>query len=82
MLHDNACLCTAACAVESLQQLKHPLYSPHLAPPDCHMFDPLRGTLRGCHFASDQEVIGAMHVWIVTLPKTFFSEGIQKLVDH
>jgi histone-lysine N-methyltransferase SETMAR len=73
--------------VESLRQLnfevlKHPLYSPGLAPSNYDLFDPPKDTLRGCHFDINQEVKGAVHVWLVTQPKTFFSEGIQKLVDH
>jgi hypothetical protein len=61
--------------------LKHPPYSPELAPSDYHLFCPLKNALRGRHFASYQEVKEAVHVWLVTEPKTFFSKGIQKLVD-
>ena len=39
-----------------------------------------RDTLRGHHFASDQEVKESVHAWCATQPKTLFSHGIQKLV--
>jgi hypothetical protein len=86
MLHNNGCLHTAAQTVKSLHQLKiellkHLLYSPDLAP-DYHLFGPLKDALRSPHFASDQEVKKVVHAWLVTQPRTFFSEGIQNLVDH
>jgi histone-lysine N-methyltransferase SETMAR len=77
LLHDNAHLHTAAHTVETLchlsfEVLKHPPYSPDLAPSDYHLFGPLKDALRGRHFASDQEVKGVVHAWLVTQPKTFF----------
>jgi histone-lysine N-methyltransferase SETMAR len=58
MLYYNACLYTAAHTVESLchinfEVLKHPPYSPDLAPSDCHLFDPLKDISRGFHFTID-----------------------------
>jgi hypothetical protein len=84
MLHNNGHLHTAAHTSESLCQLKsgimkHPLYSPDSAP-DSHLFGPLTGSLRGSHFASNQDVKEAVHAWLVT-QKYFFSKGTQKLVD-
>jgi histone-lysine N-methyltransferase SETMAR len=46
--------------------LKHPAYSPDLAPSDFHLFGPLKNALRGRRFADE----------------TFFSNGIKKLTDH
>jgi hypothetical protein len=37
--------------------------------------------LRGSHFASNQVVKEAVHAWLITQTKTFFSKGTQKLVD-
>jgi hypothetical protein len=59
-------LCTAAHAVESLQQLnfyvlKHPSFV-LIWLLLIHMFGSLRDTSRGHHFANDQEVRAAMHV--------------------
>jgi len=50
LLHDNARPHIAAHTVETLQKLMfvvlaHPLYSPDLAPSDCHLFGPLKVAL-------------------------------------
>jgi hypothetical protein len=87
LLHDSVRQNTAAHTVETLHHLnfevlEHPLYSPDLALSDYHLFGPLKDTLRGCHFASDQELKEVVHAWLVTQPKTVFSEGIQKLVSR
>jgi histone-lysine N-methyltransferase SETMAR len=87
MLHSNVRPHTAAHTVESLPQmkfqvLKHPPCSPDLASPGFHQFLPLNDALRGCHFASDQQIKEAVHAWLVTQPKTFFLGSIQKLVDR
>ena len=60
--------------------MAHPPYSPDLAPSDYHLFGPLKEALRDRLFTSDQEVKEAMHAWLAAQPKTFFSEGIRKLV--
>ena len=60
----------------------HPPYSLDLAPSDYHMFGALNVELRGRRLTSDQEVKGAEHVWLAAQPKTFFSEGITKLVQR
>jgi histone-lysine N-methyltransferase SETMAR len=60
--------------------LEHPAYSPDLAPSDYHLFGPLKNALR-CQFSTDKEVRKAVHKWLRDQPKTFFLEGIRKLVD-
>ena len=87
LLHDNAHPHTVAHTVETLQKLKfealaHPPYSPDLAPSDYHLFGPLQEALRGRRFTTDQELKEAVHVWLAAQPKTFFSEGIKKLVQR
>jgi len=62
--------------------LEHPAYSPDLAPSDYHLFGPPKEALRGRRFTSDKEVKEAVHEWLVAQPKTFFSEGIQKLLER
>jgi hypothetical protein len=86
MLQDNFCLHTVTYTVEILCQLnfevlKYPLYSSDLAPSDCQLFGSLKDSLRDDHFTSDQELKEVVYVWLVTQPKTFFSEGIKKHVD-
>ena len=87
LLHDNARPRTAAQTVETLQKLKSevlalPPYSPELAPSDYHLIGPLNKALRGRRFTSDQELKEAVHGWLAARPKTFFSEGIKKLVQR
>lgn len=87
LLHDNARPHTAAHTVETLQRLNfevldHPPYSPDLAPSDFHLFGPLKDALRGHRFLTDQSVKDAVHSWLVSQSKTFYSEGIRKLVKR
>jgi transposase len=87
LLHDNARPHTATHTSETLRKLKfdvmaHPPYSPDLAPSDYHLFDPLKEALRGRRFTSNEEVKKAVHAWLTAQPKTFFSEGIRKLVQR
>jgi len=84
--HDNACPHTAAATVETVQQLgfdhlQHPPYSPDLAPSNYRIFCPLKEALRGRRFASDKEVKEAVHTRLREQPKSFFSAGMQKLVE-
>ena len=87
LLHDNARPHTAATTVETIQrlgfeQLLHPPYSPDLAPSDYHIFGPMKDALRGRKFSSDAEVQEAVQTWLRQQPKTFFSEGIQRLTHR
>ena len=86
LLHDNVRPHTAAHTVETLRKLNevmaHPAYSPDLAPPDNHLFGLLKVALRGRQFTSDQEVKEPVDAWLAAQPKTFFSEGIRKLVQR
>jgi histone-lysine N-methyltransferase SETMAR len=59
---------------------EHPLYSPDLAPSDCHLFGALKDALRGHRFATDQHMQEVAHSWLRNASKTFFSEGINTLV--
>jgi len=86
LLHDNACPHTAIHTLQTLVKLgftvlEHPAYSPDLAPLDYHLFGPLKDALRGRRFTSDEGVKKVVHEWLAAQPKTFFSEGIQKLLE-
>ena len=77
LLHDNARPHTAAHTAEMFLKLKfeivaRPPYSPDLVPPDYYSFGPLKETLKGGRFTSDQLVKGAVHAWLAVQPKTFF----------
>ena len=60
----------------------HPLYSPDLAPLDFYLFGPLKKSLRGQHFSSDEEVKTAVRQWLKTQPIEFNNEGICALVKR
>lgn len=86
LFHDNARPhSTPAKTVEALQDLRfevleHPPYSPDLAPSDFYLFGPLKEALRGRQFFTDEEVKDAVHEWLSSMPRSFFSEGVQKFV--
>ena len=88
LLHNNARPQTAAHTFETLKQLKweameHPAYSLDLAPSDFHLFGPLKEALRGRRFScDDDDVKEVVHQWPRAQPKTFFADGIKKLVGR
>ena len=66
LLHDNARPHTDATLLKRSgnSRLAHPPYSPDIAPFDYHLFGPLKESLRGRRFTSDQEEKEAMHAWL------------------
>jgi hypothetical protein len=87
LLYDNALLHTAAATVSTIQKLKfeminHPPYSPDLAPSDYHVFCKLKEALRGRSFHGDGEVKETVQFRLRQQAKSFFSTGIQKLVER
>ena len=58
LLHDNARPHVAAVVRQKIAEfgwevLQHPLYSPHLAPSDFHLFGPMKKFLAGKRFATN-----------------------------
>ena len=85
--HDNAGPHTTHSAVATIQELAirclpHPPYSLDLAPSDLHVFGPLKEAMGGKSFRSDKEVQQAMHEWLRSQPKEFFSRGSRALPKH
>jgi histone-lysine N-methyltransferase SETMAR len=85
--HDNARPHAATATIETIQKLNFEFlpytpYSPDLAPSDYHLFGSLKKALRGRRFGSDEAVKQAVHTWLCDQRKTFFSDGIKKLVDR
>jgi histone-lysine N-methyltransferase SETMAR len=80
--HDYARPHTAHVAIEDkhFECLPHPPYTLDLAPSDYHIFGPLKEAISGKTFRYDEEVQEAVHEWLCTQPKEFFSRGIQALV--
>ena len=55
--------------------ISHPPYLPDLAPSDFHLFGPLKESLRGRHFSSDEKVKTAVKKWLKTQLVEFYNEG-------
>ena len=77
LLHDNAPPHTAAYTVGTLRALKfevlkHPPYSPDLAPSDFHLFGAVKEQLLGQKFVDDNEVMEAVQSWLKVTLKSFF----------
>jgi histone-lysine N-methyltransferase SETMAR len=86
LFHDNAWLHTATATVQTVQWLgfellPHPRYSPDLAPSDYHIFGPLKETVHSHRFRSHGDVQQAVQTWLREQPKSFFFEGMKKLVE-
>jgi histone-lysine N-methyltransferase SETMAR len=84
-LHDNACPHAAHVTWDTLRLfgwdvLDHPTYSPGLTPCDYHVFGPLKKTLKGRRFNSDEADREAVEQWFIQQPVSFFAEGITKFV--
>jgi histone-lysine N-methyltransferase SETMAR len=84
LLHDNAPAHSAKIAQAAIkecnfQQLRHPPYSPDLAPSDFYLFRLLKKNLRGRRFSSDEEVKGAAEAWLKGQSKDFYLQGLQSL---
>jgi hypothetical protein len=81
---DNAPVHTSLIAMSKIQQLKfellrHPPYSPDLAPCDFHLFPNLKKWLGGKRFANDNEVIDAVNDYFADLDKSTYQSGITAL---
>jgi hypothetical protein len=82
--HDNAQPHTAHSTVATIQDLSfnclpHLLYLPDITPSEFHVFGPLKEAMGGKSFRSDEEVQQAVHKWLHSQPKEFFSRGIHPL---
>ena len=82
--HENARPHTARSTVSTIQDLSfeclpHPPYSPDLATSDFHVSEPLKKAIGSKSFRSDEEVQQAVHEWLHSQPKDFFSRVIQAL---
>jgi hypothetical protein len=61
--------------------LPHIPHSPNLGPSDYHIFELLEDLLCGL-WVTNNEVKDAVHTWLCVPLKTFFADGIRKLVDQ
>lgn len=84
LLHDNAPVHTSHVATAAIhrcgfEQLRHPPYSPDLAPSDFYLFPKMKKELRGKKFRDDDEVKSAISAYFDAQDKTYFFDGINKL---
>jgi histone-lysine N-methyltransferase SETMAR len=84
LLQNNVHLHTVARMLETSRKLKwevmeHSAHSPDLAPSDFHLFGLLKEALGG-RLQCDEDVKNVVHQWIRAQPKTFYYDGIKKLV--
>jgi hypothetical protein len=86
-LHDNARPHTSlntreAIATMGRTVLPHPPYSPDLAPPDFHLFGPLKDALQGRRFEDDEELRHILHEELRRFRKEFYATGTQRLTQR
>jgi histone-lysine N-methyltransferase SETMAR len=62
--------------------LKHPAYSPDLAPSDFHLIGPLKHHLSAEHFPDDEAVEREVTAWFQQQPKEFYAADFQRLVKR
>jgi histone-lysine N-methyltransferase SETMAR len=62
--------------------LKHPPYSPDVAPSDFYLIPKLKIVLASQHFSSNQEAIAAVERYFADLMKNHYRDGIMALDHH
>ena len=87
LLQDNARPHTAAKTLAKIEDLgwkllTHPPYSPDLAPSDFHLFGPLKESMKGIHFQTDEKVKAAVSNWLRTQSTEFYAKGIDNLISR
>ncbi|XP_050663955.1 histone-lysine N-methyltransferase SETMAR-like [Leptidea sinapis] len=85
-LHDNARPHTAQQTVSKLQKLglealRHPPYSPDLAPTDYYSFRNLDNFMKGKKFNTREAVQNAFEEFIASRPADFFKESLKKGIN-
>ena len=86
--HDNARPHTSLKTCEVISSfgwttISHSSYSADLAPSDFYLFVPLKKSLRGQHFSSDQEVkTAAVRKWLKMQLVEFYKKGICTLIKR
>ncbi|GFY27488.1 hypothetical protein TNCV_2071081 [Trichonephila clavipes] len=56
--------------------------SPNMAPSDFWLFPKLKETLKGQRFSTEVNVQAAIQKWILSLPESFFMNGMKKLIER
>ena len=84
LLQDNAPAHTAQLSVATANKcgfeiLRHPPYSPDLAPSDFYLFPLMKETLRGKKFDNNTAVVNAVESFLETQKSEFYKIGLLKL---
>ena len=77
---DNARIHTCKIAMDAVERngcelIRHPAYSPDLAPSDYFLFPNLKKDIRRRHVRSNEEVVAAVEEWVRDKDPGFFSLG-------
>jgi hypothetical protein len=86
LLHNNACLHTAARTRALLKHFNwelfdHPPYSPDLTQSDYHLFIYLKDLFGAQRFVNN-ELSECVKMWLSSQVENFFDKGIQKLIPR
>ena len=76
LLQDNARPHVAQASKNQLQTFRWEIRAPTL------QFGPLKKSLKGRSFASNEEVKDTVEEWFHTQPRSFFTDGIHRLVQQ
>ena len=68
--------------IVTTDETTHPPYSLDLAPSDFHLFGPLKESMKGIHFQTDEEVKAAVSNWLRTQSTEFYAKGIDNLISR
>lgn len=87
LLHDNARPHKATMSRQKISELnyevlKHPPYSPDLAPSDFYLFRSLEHSLRDKKFKNVNEVENFLNSHFSSKPSSFYKKGIEKLPER
>ena len=87
LFHDNARPNSAGATAATIRQLKfelipHPLYNPNLVPWNCHVLGPLKKSLRGRRFESDDKIKGVVRTYLHPQLKSFFLDDFKSFGNH
>jgi histone-lysine N-methyltransferase SETMAR len=80
-LQDKAAITHQKLADLHSEVLKHPAYSPDLAPSDYYLFPNLKKHLKGRKFSSTEETTSAADGWFAAQPKEFSLDVFNTLVQ-
>ena len=81
---DNTRVQTCKIAMDAVERngyelIRHPAYSPDLAPSDYFLFPNLKKDIRGRHFRPNEEVVAVVEEWVRDKDPGFFSSGLMAL---